>query len=298
MSPWIRLIVLTLALLSTSAMAQQFAKPTSTVAEAIDLEFPTKLTPLSGFNSPRMVLLKPDGAGAFPALVLHHACAGLRFGRGNQSMVAWTRAVVQRGYVALLIDSLGPRGVDSVCYGPKGGVSFARGVRDALQAAEHLRKFSFVDTRRIAHVGFSWGAMVGLMTNSKAFRSYQGSFEGFAAYVGFYPGCFNAGGYLVVRNDMEHPHLVLMGGKDVETPVSECAPKFDAAKAAGSPVEWHVYPSATHCWDCEHLNGFSKVDWRGARVGYRYDASVTSDSRGRMFEFLERSQAEMGPSGK
>ena len=42
-----------------------------------------------------------------------------------------------RGYVALLVDSLGPRAVDTVCYGPKNGVNLFRGVKDAQQALRH-----------------------------------------------------------------------------------------------------------------------------------------------------------------
>ena len=208
-------------------------------------------------------------------------------------MMAWARKAIQEGYAVLLLDSLGPRGVDTVCYGPKGGVHFLQGVRDALMAAEHLRKLDFVDKKRVAHVGFSWGAMVGLLANSKSFRRLAGNHESFAAHVSFYPGCFtikpaNFAPYEIVRNDMERPHLVLMGDRDLETPASECVPKLNAAKAAGSPVEWHVYSNGTHCWDCENLHGFSKVDSRGRRVIYRYDASLTSDSQRRMFQALER----------
>jgi dienelactone hydrolase len=56
-------------------------------------------------------------------------------------------------------------------------------------------------------------------------------------------------------------------------------------------VEWHVYPEATHCWDCKNLDGFSKVDFRGSRVVYRYDRNITSDAGRRMFEFLEKALA-------
>ena len=50
-----------------------------------------------------------------------------------------TRRAVAQGYVAMLVDSLGPRGVDSVCMGPKGGVHFFVGVKDAYQAADWSR---------------------------------------------------------------------------------------------------------------------------------------------------------------
>jgi dienelactone hydrolase len=281
-------LVLGLALFSPAA-AQQ---PATAFAE--DLKFPSEPVLLSEFSGPEMVLLKPDGPGPFPALVMHHQCGGLRRGQWrNQAMRNWAVKAVERGYVVLLIDSLGPRKVDWVCMGPKGGVNFGRGVRDALQGAGHLRKFPFVDAARIAHVGYSWGAMVGLLANSKSFRYFMESSANFAAYVSFYPGCFtikrpDGSVFEVVRNDMDSRHLVLMGGKDTETPAEECAAKLATAKAAGAPVEWEVYTNATHCWDCENLNGLSKVDMRGNQVIYRYDGALTRDAESRMFRFLEK----------
>lgn len=261
---------------------------------AKDLEFPSAPVQLSEFSVPEMVLLKPDGPGPFPALVLHHQCGGLRRGQWrNQAMRDWAVKAVNRGYVVLLINSLGPREVDWVCRGPKGGVNLGRGVRDALQGANHLRKFPFVDAGRIAHVGYSWGAMVGLLANSKSFRYFMESSANFAAYVSFYPGCFAVkrpdGSLLdLVRSDIDSRHLVLMGGKDTETPADECAARLAAAKAAGAPVEWEIYTDATHCWDCENLDGLSKVDRRGNQVNYRYDAALTRAAGSRMFQFLEQ----------
>lgn len=282
-------------LFSSWALAQQPSNPIMAAAtQAKDLAFPKEPSRLSFFSSPRMALYKPDGPGPFPALVLHHQCGGLGSGKWqNQSMLDWAKRAVGRGYVVLLIDSLGPRGVDSVCMGPRSGVNFPRGVRDAMQAAEHLRTFEFVDKKRIAHAGYSWGAMVGVLVSGKAFRSALADGEGFAAIVSFYPGCFTtrlpAGGtFEMVRADLDRPLLVLMGEKDTETPPAECVLKLDAAKSAGAPVEWHVYPDTTHCWDCENLHGFSKTDFRGNHVVYRYDKSVTEDSARRMFEFLNR----------
>ena len=260
---------------------------------AKDLEFPSAPVQLSEFAVPQMVLLKPDGVGPFPALVLHHQCGGLRRGQWhNQSMRDWAVKAVNRGYVVLLIDSFSARNVDWVCGGPRGGVNLGRGVRDALQGANYLRKFPFVDAGRIAHVGYSWGAMVGLLANSTSFRYFMESSANFAAYVSFYPGCFTVkrpdGSPMdIVRSDLDSRHLVLMGDKDTETPADECAAKLAAAKAAGAPVEWEIYTDATHCWDCENLDGLAKVNMRGDRVNYRYDAALTRTSEARMFGFLE-----------
>ncbi len=89
-------------------------------------------------------------------------------------------------------------------------------------------------------------------------------------------------------SSIDRPLLVLLGQLDTETPADECAAKLGAARAAGAPLEWHVYPQATHCWDCSNLDGFSKTDVRGNSVTYRYGMEDTADSRQRMFEFLDR----------
>lgn len=292
----IGLIGLGLLLAAASAQAQlDTAALKSAAMRARDLRFPDKVSSFGMFSAPSMALYKPEGAGPFPAIVLQHQCSGLGSARWqNQSMLEWAQIAVRHGYVALLIDSLGPRGVDTVCMGPKGDVNFMRGARDALQAAAYLAQWDFVDTQRIAHAGYSWGAMVGLSVSGKQWGEALGEGTRFAAAVSFYPGCFTIsprGGsisYELLNRDTDRPLLVLMGGQDTETPAAECVTKLQTAKDLGAPVQWHVYAQATHCWDCKNLHNFSKVDVRGNSVTYRYDEATTHDAEQRMFEFLDK----------
>ena len=57
-------------------------------------------------------LYKPDGRGPFPALVLLHGCQGVV--RQTQTWAHWLR---ERGYVALVMDSFGPRNDPADCKG-------------------------------------------------------------------------------------------------------------------------------------------------------------------------------------
>ena len=270
------------------------AELAATAAEASDLVFPTEPSSPTDMASPRMALFKPDGAGPFPALVLFHQCGGLgQANRPNLAMLNWARLAVAKGYVVLLIDALESRRVDTVCLGPKNGVVFARGVKDAFQAARHLRGLPFVQTDKVALAGYSWGAMVGLLAASRGWTEVLGPDDRFRAVVSMYPGCFTirprfTAPYDTARDDIETPLLVLMGGQDTETPAQSCMEKLEPVRAAGAPVEWHLYPGATHCWDCVQLDGMSKIDIRGSRVVYHYDRDTTLDSAERMFGFLER----------
>lgn len=291
--PWFRLgsLLGLLAYLLTGWLTPAQAQPIA----AADLEFPKSVSEFGFFTQVRMAVFKPAGDGPFPALVLHHQCGGLRAPSGwqNQSMLEWARLAVARGYVVLLIDSLGPRGVDTVCMGVKGGVHFPRGVKDAYQAAMHLRSLPYVDPQKVVWAGYSWGAMVATLGSSKLAADTQQPLRPFRAAVAFYPGCFTIrppGGtpYEIVRPDIVTPLLVLMGEDDTETPPGECVEKLEAAKRNGGPVQWHVYPKTTHCWDCANLNGLRKVDVRGTAVSYLYSKEVTEDSARRMFEFFDQ----------
>lgn len=289
-------LALALPLQATAQVSPQIDAQTlrAIASRAPDLTFPDKVSEFSVFTSPHMALYKPAGDGPFPALMLQHQCSGLGSGkRQNQAMLDWARRAVRHGYVALVIDSLSQRSVESVCMGAQGGVTPMRGVRDALQAAAYLSKFDFVDKARIAHAGYSWGAMMGLGLSGKHWAEALGDGTRFNASVEFYPVCTtlklrDGTPFDVLNPDIDHPLLVLMGEADTEGPPTECIAKLQAAKDAGAPVQWHVYPDTTHCWDCQNLNNVSKVDVRGHQVVYHYSQQATEDSERRMFDFLDQ----------
>jgi len=254
---------------------------------AKDLAFPQQAEP-TRLTFPQAAFLKPEGEGPFPALVMVHQCVGV-----NPAIVQWSREAVSLGYVVLLIDSLTPRQIDTLCFGPRNGVNLFRGAKDAFQAADHLRRYPFVDPNRLSFVGFSWGAMVGLIVSSARYADALGG-RPFASVAVFYPGCFrvtrpNAPVFDIVSDDMKQPVLVLLGASDNETPASECIEKLQEARLAGSAVDWHVYPDTGHCWDCRQLDGRSKTDYRGNFVSYKFRQDVTTDSSQRLFQFLAAS---------
>lgn len=253
--------------------------------QAPDLTFPAEAKEIGFLSRAEMAIWKPPGDGPFPALVIVHSCAGLR-----AEILDWAKIAVARGYVAFVIDSVGPRGLKSVCMPPT-PVNLPRGTKDAYQALAHLKRFTFVDRERIGLLGFSWGGMVGLLASSPAYAEALSPDARFAAVVSFYPLCHvpagpNRNAFDFVRPDHDRPALVLMAGKDTEASPADCLSRLQPLKAGGAPVEWHVYPDATHCFDCSTMHNFSKVDFLGNQVVYRYDKSITDDSIGRVFDYF------------
>lgn len=263
--------------------AEQFA---ATLAS--DLALPDEPSVPKSLARGKAALLVPAGDGPFPAVVMLHQCAG-----PNPSVFEHAREAHRRGYVVLLLDALTGRGVDSVCYGPRNGVNFFRGARDAMLAADHLRTLPKVDPGRVALVGYSWGAMVGLITASSVHRNNLRMDSAFNAVVAHYPGCFTFGPpngkrYDVLGEGIDVQTLILMGERDVETPPDECVRKLEPLLASHAPVQFHIFPGLTHCWDCKQIDGLRKIDVRGTEVTYRFDAAATADATERTFGFLSQ----------
>lgn len=236
-----------------------------------------------------MGLWKPKGDGPFPALILVHSCAGIR-----EQIGFWRKEAIARGYVVLVIDSFTSRG--SPTCNPTAPARPQRAVKDVYDAAQHLKTFPFVDKSRIAMLGVSWGGMVGLRAASPSFVTGSGlPGTPVDAIVNLYPACVlppfgTFPGAEILPPDVSTPTLVLLGGKDTELPPHECISRLELQKARGAPVELHVYPGATHCWDCsDQHNQTWSPPWAGGRtVVYVYDSKVTGESAQRAFEFLSR----------
>jgi dienelactone hydrolase len=251
-----------------------------------DLTFPAEASELSVASRPSMAIYKPSGEGPFPALVILPSCGGLR-----SEIADWARRAVARGYVAFVVDPLAQRGLPHACV-PGSPANHYRGTKDAFQALAHLKRFAFVDSDRVGVLGFSWGAMVSLLASSQTFAELFSPERRFAAAVGLYPLCHvdpmqGRPAVDFVRPDHDRPALILLGDQDTEAPAEDCVARLKSLADKQLPVQWHVYSGATHCWDCSSLNNFSKTDFRGVRVVYRFDRDVTEDSARRAFEYFD-----------
>jgi len=204
--------------------------------------------PAAGASIP-IALLKPEGAGPFPAVVILHDCSGLG-PRSSGSPRRWADLLVKQGYVVAIPDSFSTRGhPGGVCTeANRADVGPVRRVDDALEALAYVRAQPLVDRAHVGVMGGSHGGATTVRTVGTA-RA-----DGFAAAIALYPGCGINGPY-----HASAPLLILAGELDDWTPAAAC--ERLAKRATGGPVRIKVYPGAHHAFDSGN-----PIRYNGARV--------------------------------
>jgi dienelactone hydrolase len=175
-------------------------------------------------------LARPAGDGPFPAVVVLHGCGG--FAAGGSLQLA--DQLKDWGYVALMVDSLGPRGLATAC-----GGSLTGQPGDAYAALRYLSHQSFVAPERVAVLGNSLGGSSALSAIDRDLLA-QYFREQFRAAVAYYPGCGNPAALLTA------PALILIGEADDWTPAERCRDMVAHARPDGAPIALTVYPGAFH----------------------------------------------------
>jgi dienelactone hydrolase len=254
-------------------------------------------------------LLKPDGDGPFPAIVLLHDCSGLG-PRSSGAPARWAAEFTARGYVVAIPDSFTARGFGGgVCTMPnpeRAAVAPARRVQDARATLDYLASLSFVDRTRVGLMGGSHGGttVLAAMAAPAGGKHAGGHAQSFAAAVALYPGCAAAARR---SDDAEStayrplaPLLILIGDKDDWTPAEPCRRLADRAQRDGHPVAIKVYPGVHHAFDsgnpiryvASRVNGNSPTG-RGATTGG--DPEAWADSIDRVASFFALT---LGPEGR
>ena len=234
-------------------------------------------------------LIKPDGNGPFPAVVLLHDCVGIRSdveGAAAEKISNW-------GYVTLQVDSFSPRGIGESC-ADFGIFPPNMRVLDAYDAQSYLSKLPYVDPKRIAVLGLGHGGVAALCAVSRAnlngnasmYKNSQANkfidekilaaFHPFQAAVVFYPRC-TAG-----LADSTSPLLLLAGELDTFSPPGSCAKNMPS----GSPskeIILKVYPKAAHAFANPSVGNESYI---GHKVAYQREAAADADIQ--VKKFLEK----------
>jgi dienelactone hydrolase len=231
-------------------------------------------------------------ASQSPAIVLLHGRAGayssLAHGKYTAETLSkqhktWGEHWASRGYIALLVDSFGPRGYAGGF--PKGSYDdrpaevSEQTVRplDAYGALRFLRTRRDVQPERIGVQGWSNGAMTVLVTiSSKAPGISNPTREtGFRAALAEYPGC----GMDAIKGEYHNysPLLMMVASADEEVSPKICEKFADKAKQSNS-LELVVYEGAEHNFD----------DPGKKRQSNPANSRATEDAFRRATEFFER----------
>jgi dienelactone hydrolase len=234
--------------------------------------------------------LRPAGPGPFPAVVLMHGCAGV-----SPSNHEWSRWFRDQGYVALLVDSWGPRRVGASCSPSLPDVPNTERFDDAVGALRYLQAKPYVDPARVGIIGWSNGGVFALsLVNAPSLerarlRGVVVPEPGFRASIAFYPGgCYSLVDELVIR-----PLLVMIGDADDWTDPGPCVAMVEAMRRRGADARIVLYPRAYHYFDvigqprtylAEVANHNKPNECCGATVAF--DPGAFADSRRRVSEFF------------
>lgn len=307
-----RILITALAVIAgavgASAQAQAQDAPAAPLPQAPVPKPPVKLAhvdfpSLDGKTMLITHLLRPKDSGdePRPAVVMLHGCSGLLAKSGHFFGIyrAWAKALLDKGYVVLVVDSATSRGFGATCGpGEARRIMWRDRPKDAYAALLYLQAQPFVRGNRIALMGWSQGGGVVLLSiNDKSIGRPADLKTDFTAAVAFYPGVCDEKWQSKPFTQVE-PHgwtahmplLVLMGEADVWTRLKPCAEFLDAAKARGNAIDLKTYPGAVHGFDAPNtprheLPQYTERDGRIPIIGT--DSEARADAFARVGAFLE-----------
>jgi dienelactone hydrolase len=216
-------------------------------------------------------LFRPAGSSVAPAIAIFHGCGG-----PGQNTARMAGLLASWGYVALVVDSFSTRGLKDVCgrnWPSQADAEKRAGDIDA--ALQWLAGQDFVDAKRLAFMGYSYGGGVAML---RALSPQATGAEPIArAAILIYPDCALAdvlGPKLAVRQ----PTLFAMGALDDWTPVSQCQAVINRVVPGRDLIETRIYEGAHHSFDAlglpvRYLPGVGNRSKPGGCCGAHYGAN-------------------------
>jgi len=215
-------------------------------------------------------LIKPVGAGPFPAVLYVSGCGGINYPADRAQQKAAIDHLLSKGVATLVIDPFTPRnepqGVCANLDEKHAAEYFKRGGNDVLAALNVLGAMPEIDTKHIFLQGYSYGAISSLVAIERKNAANHAKIAGVVAY---YPYCYDG-------VDPSVPVLVMIGEKDDWTPAAKCQ-----AVTGKTDFDVVVYPGDTHAF----TTPFEKpLDYLGHH--FVYDEKSTQDAQQRADAFM------------
>jgi dienelactone hydrolase len=210
-------------------------------------------------------LVRPEGPGPFPAVVVLHSCNGF-----SPATASVADSLTSLGYVALAVDSLGPRNSTGEC-----GRFFIGQETDAYAALGYLSQLPFVDPNRVAVLGNSMGGFSALLAvQNGAFE--KGFDRKFRAAIAYYPSCHGFSAMMTV------PTMILIGEADDWTLAETCRKMVAQPHAEGARIDLVIYPGAYHGFNFPQLQ--PGISFLGHWL--EYDEHAAADAWHKVSAFL------------
>ncbi|MFN3958465.1 MAG: dienelactone hydrolase family protein [Parvularculaceae bacterium] len=236
--------------------------------------------------APGVEVFRPEeAAGPFPVIIQFHGCSGFRPGW----MKSWAEIATKAGFIAVAVDSNGPRGIDreralkTVCAGKE--LIGQERAGDIAAAIEIAKRQEGADASRIVLAGWSHGAWsvmdyLALEGARKAPTSLKARppHVSIAGAVLFYPYCGEGTWSRIAAWSQHPPTLMFVAGRDSVVSPEACRAAATKLRREGVPVDLVDYENADHAFDDATLIG--------GPYAYFYDEASATDSKMRVGDFL------------
>ncbi|GIX08801.1 dienelactone hydrolase family protein [Elioraea sp.] len=187
---------------------------------------------------------RAPGARPPPAVVMLHGSSGVLAPRE----LTYGRQFAAMGIAALAVDSFAARRDLATGFTDRLlNITETMLLADAYAALRWLAAEGHADPRRVALVGFSYGAMATMYAlNAGVARALAPAGERFAAHAAFYGPCIAS---FADERTTGAPLLILYGTEDGLIDPARCAATAESFRRGGSRVEVIAYEGAAHQWD-------------------------------------------------
>lgn len=195
----------------------------------------------------RATLFMPPGKhkpGSLPAVIMLHGSGGVLSARE----MTYGRQFAAMGVAALVIDVFAARRDLGV-----GFIDRLLNITESMMLADAYAGLAWlgarhpeIDTKRVALIGFSYGAMATMYAMNARIAAQLGKGLTFAAHVAFYGPCIAR---FSDPRTTGAPLLYLYGTADILIDRRRCDTFAEDLRKGGSSVEIVAYEGAPHQWD-------------------------------------------------